>query len=267
MLSKTRLGIALLATASMLLLMGCYGNYRLPAAGASLASMFEFDEEFIRDAKTDPQVRSAWNREPLAKFPTRIATVRVAPAHSFQRSGRYASNLVTPITLRDIDAPEQLARIASFEAVAQVLHLNRLVIDTGIVDEEGLRRAAGSVQADMLFVYTFDTRFHTEDGALAPLAVVSLGIFPNKTAKCVVTCSGALVDTRTGFVYALLEATHETSQLANAWTSKDAVDQSRRRAERIAFEGLIDDFKAQWPTVLISHAPPHSAIRPVTHTP
>ena len=44
------------------------------------------------------------------------------------------------------------------------------------------------------------------------------------------------------------------NQLANAWTSSEAVDQSRQRAERRAFEQMLDNFVLAWPEVVSEYA-------------
>jgi len=64
------------------------------------------------------------------------------------------------------------------------------------------------------------------------------------------TCSGAFIDTRTGFVYGVVEASDSTDQLANFWTTTDAIDQSRRRAESRAFKGMVDQAIESWKRIV-----------------
>ena len=52
----------------------------------------------------------------------------------------------------------------------------------------------------------------------------------------------ALPDTRNGYIYALDEASEKDTQLANAWTSDDAVDECRKRTEQRAIDKLVGQF-------------------------
>jgi hypothetical protein len=50
------------------------------------------------------------------------------------------------------------------------------------------------------------------------------------------------------------EATERTDQLANAWTSEQAIDDSRRRAESLAFEKLVGELETTWRGVVNRYA-------------
>jgi hypothetical protein len=110
------------------------------------------------------------------------------------------------------------------------------------------------MRADLTLIYTIDTRFEVEDKA-APLTLVTLGMSPNKQARVVSTASAVLMDTRNGYIYTVAEATERQSQLANAWTSTAAVDQTRRRTESAAFDQLVDELVTAWDTVIAQYAP------------
>jgi hypothetical protein len=81
-------------------------------------------------------------------------------------------------------------------------------------------------------------------------------MLPTKEAKVTVTASGGLIDVRTGYIYGLVEATSQEKQIASSWTSQDAVDQSRQRAERKAFVQLIDEVEKTWGKVLAEYDSP-----------
>ena len=68
------------------------------------------------------------------------------------------------------------------------------------------------------------------------------------------TASALICDVRTGFVYGLTEATDRQDQMASHWNSHDAVDQSRRIAEREAFNKLLDKFENLWDGIVAEHA-------------
>jgi hypothetical protein len=97
----------------------------------------------------------------------------------------------------------------------------------------------------MLLVYTFDTDFFVGD-SLFPLTVVTLGLSPNKKVRVNTTASAILVDVRTGYVYGSCEVTARKEALASAWTTTDAVDRSRLKTERQAFEKLLAEFESLW---------------------
>ena len=112
-----------------------------------------------------------------------------------------------------------------------------------------LREAAAKIHANLILIYTFDTAFDVETH-VRPLSVVSLGLFPNKDAKVHCTASALLLDTNNGYIYSVLEANADATQAANAWTSEEAVDDARKRAERKAFVDLVAQFKTEWPRVV-----------------
>jgi hypothetical protein len=62
------------------------------------------------------------------------------------------------------------------------------------------------------------------------------------------------VDTRNGYVYGVAEATDRQQQLASAWTSKAAVDQTRRRVESTAFKRLGENLQTTWAGVVNNHS-------------
>jgi hypothetical protein len=64
-----------------------------------------------------------------------------------------------------------------------------------------------------------------------------------------------VLDVRTGYVYSLAEATNHQEQIANTWTSDSAVDQTRRRTERKAFEGLLEHIEKNWARVTAAARP------------
>ena len=63
-------------------------------------------------------------------------------------------------------------------------------------------------------------------------------------------------------MYGLAEATAKRTQLANAWTSEQAIDESRRKTEREAFEKLLDEFENTWNQV-INTCQPHLGAAPL----
>ena len=232
---------------------GC-AQYQVPGGAASFGALGITEDQQTR--MTDASIRTEMRKQPAANFPATIATVRVQDrgyrSHSAVGFGRGSYSIVT---VRDVEQDTDVARFLALPMIRNIVPLNRLVIDERLDDEEDLRAAAARVQSDMLLIYTFDTRFGVET-TIPALGVITLGLFPNDEARVTSTASAALVDTRTGFVYALAEGTASTKQLANAWTNDDAVDQSRRRAEGDAYNAMLDQLVYEWKRVAEVYAMP-----------
>jgi hypothetical protein len=59
-----------------------------------------------------------------------------------------------------------------------------------------------------------------------------------------------LIDTRSGFIYAALEANERRKVLTNAWESGESADRARLEAEAAAFKGLVGEFEKNWSAVV-----------------
>jgi hypothetical protein len=162
----------------------------------------------------------------------------------------YGTGRYSVVTTLDAEKPEDLDRLRKLALVRDVVTMNRLVLPVELHTDADLRNAAGALHADMLLVYTFDTTFRTEDFA-SPLTVVTLGLFPGKTAKVTTTASAVLLDTRTGYIFATATGHSKQSQLANAWTSEAAADDARLRAEREALDEMLTSFEQTWPRLVL----------------
>lgn len=227
---------------------GC-ASYVTPGGRADFRALGITAEEAA--AMTDASIAARLARRPAASFPASIAAVRVqAPGYkSFSYEAGEGGGLCHIVTVREVETDEQFERLVKLPMVAGIVPANRLMALSRVTGEKDLRMMAASVQADMVLIYTFDTVFGSET-VVPVLGTITLGIFPAKEARVTCTASAALVDTRTGFIYGLAEGTAKTDQLANAWTTKEAVDQSRRRAEARAFENLVGEIETMWKGVV-----------------
>jgi hypothetical protein len=233
-------------------LTGC-AQYQAPGGPADFAALGITQQE--QAAMTDADIRVAMDRKPAASFPARIATVRLQDrqyeSYTYGErttGGRYA---VVPAT--DLEQTEDVKRMLDLPMLAGVAPLNRLVMPEGPSSMKDLRRAAANVQADMVLIYTVDTRFGVEN-KIPALGVFTLGLFPNDEARVSSQVLAALVDTRTGFIYGLAQGAGNSGQLTNAWSSDSAVEQSRRKAERAAFTAALDQFELLWTGIASSYA-------------
>ncbi|MBX3359165.1 MAG: hypothetical protein KF745_12150 [Phycisphaeraceae bacterium] len=232
---------------------GC-STYTTPGKAADFAALGITKDQ--QAGLTDADIAVRLSRKPAASFPASIAAVRIQDQNysSYTYGGSRNRGTFSVVTLREVETTEQLQRLESLPMVRGVAPVNRLVINDRISSERDLRAAAADLHADIVFVYTFDTVFGSET-VIPALGVFTLGLFPDKEAQVTSTASASLIDTRTGYIYGLAEATAKTTQAANAWTSREAVDQSRRRAEAEAFEKLVGEVETTWRQVAATYGP------------
>lgn len=200
---------------------------------------------------TDPLIREALDKKPLAKLPTAIAVVRIqAPGYSSATTSGWGEGAYSIVTTRDIEKPDQIERLNRLPLVQGVAPVNRLLINGKLDSDVPLRHAAAKLQADMLLIYTIDTVFNTQDKA-RPLTVISLGLMPNQQVHVTCTASALIMDTRNGYLYGLAEATAQQTHLTNAWQNDDAVDNTRRQAESEAFGKLVGEIETTWKGIIL----------------
>ena len=120
------------------------------------------------------------------------------------------------------------------------------MVPTDVDALNALRQAAASLRTDILALYTVDTDFNVDDGDVGLVGMITLGLAP--TRKAVVRCNVSIVflDVRTGYCYGSAEAAEDDRQLANAWTSRQAVEDCRHRVERRAFEAMLVRAAEMW---------------------
>jgi len=196
----------------------------------------------------DDDVADLMSREPAAQFPAQMAVVRVqGPQYRSYRHTAYGQGGYTVMTVREVEREEDFQRLAGLPMVAAVAPLNRMVLPVQLRSGRELRLAAASLKADLLLIYSFDTMFRIDGHDIGPLGVITLGFLPVNEAVVTSTASAAVFDVRTGYVYGLAESTARQKQLASAWTTQDAADDARLRAERQAFEQLLGELEKAWP--------------------
>ena len=127
-----------------------------------------------------------------------------------------------------------------------------MLLPARLEGDREVRAAAARLQADLVFLYTFDTAFFDTDAA-KPLTVITLGLSPTRKITAVTTVSALLLDTRTGYVYSAYEVTEREATMSTSWGSRDTADEARRKTERRAFGKLVDELVASWPKLLQRH--------------
>jgi hypothetical protein len=217
---------------------------------------------------TDYDIGQRLARKPAASFPAAIALVRVQGEgyRSYTSRGR-GSGPYSIITTRDAESDTDVLRLTQMPSTRGIGAVNRLIIPAETKDLKDLRLIGADLQADIILVYTFDTEFGSTETTIPALGVLTLGLFPNERARVTSTASAAFVDTRTGYLYGLAEATVEDTRITNAWGNNDAVDKSRREAERGAFEKLVPEIERLWADISARYGPKTtSPVTPVTPT-
>ena len=231
---------------------------------AALVTLFGCASYIPPGAKADLQafalasIQEGFAAKATSPFPASIAVVRVqGPAYTNYRlrqsGGAYGEGRYSVVMTREVEEESQIERIAHLPQVAGVTAINRMLLPTNLQGDKELREAAARLQADLLFVYTFDTVFFDHDLA-KPLTVITLGLSPTRKVYVTTTVSALLMDTRTGYVYSTYETTKKAETLSTSWGSSDAADEARRQNERQAFEQLVGEFADTWPKLLDRHA-------------
>jgi len=226
-----------------LVVAGC-ATYQTPGAGVSIGDL----------TQSSPEIAEVIQREPAANFPARIATVRVqASGYAAGTTSCYGQGAFCVVTARDLEEDQDYERLSKLAGVADIGRVTRLLVPASISGLEDLRRAAAGLKADIILLYSVDTRFIVEGQSLGPLSVVSLGMIPNKRAHVTSTASAALIDVRTGFIYGVAESTASDDQRATVWSTHQTIERARLGTERQAFEELIDEIEGLWKSIVNTH--------------
>jgi hypothetical protein len=232
---------AALILGTAILISGC-ASYIPPGAKADL------------QAFAPPDIQAGFAAKPTNPFPASIAVVRVqSPTYSNyylrQNGGIYGSGRYSVILAKEAREDSQLERVAKLQQVAGLVSINRMLLPERLEGDKEIRSAASRLQADLVFLYTFDTSFLNTDLS-TPLTVITLGLSPTRKISVVTTCSALLMDTRTGYIYSAYEATERKQTLSTSWGSRDAADEVRRDNEQEAFKKLVDGLTASWPKLV-----------------
>jgi hypothetical protein len=234
------LALCLFAAAGPLLLNSC-STYVTPGGRADFSTF------------TEPGLKKAYQARPAAKFPAHLVVTRVQDSgYRSYSSNSYGRGKYSVITQRDLERDEDIDRITALPGIAQVGMLNRLLLPNSLGSDLELRQAAAKLHADLLLIYTLDTSLADRD-LLPPLTTISLGLSPTKKYTVTSTAAALLMDARTGYVYGVLEETGERKGVAMAWGSRETMDAARIKAERDAFEKLLNAFEPFWKRVYQRH--------------
>lgn len=187
-----------------------------------------------------PSIQEEFARKPTNPFPASIAVVRVQAStytnyYLQQHGGSYGSGRYSVILAKEAGEDLQVERVGKLPQVAGLVSINRMLLPERLQSDREIRAAASRLQADLIFLYTFDTAFFDTDVA-KPLTVITLGLSPTRKISAATTCSALLIDTRTGYVYSAYEVTERAETFSTSWGSHDSADETRRKNEQEAFK-------------------------------
>ena len=148
-----------------------------------------------------------------------------------------------------VDATSRLDALKTLPQIAAVVPLSTLLLGEGETHDLVVREAAARMHADAVWLVTLNTTA-TDGSVIAPLTVLSLGLFPNQRYEIISTALAALVDVRTGYVYGTLE---RSAARTGYTTSYGDSDMAKHHAERQAMEKLLGEFPAFWSGVVQTH--------------
>jgi hypothetical protein len=236
--------VVILVTA--ILISGCAATYMPPGAKADLQAL------------APPDIQAGFAAKPTNPFPASIAVIRLqAPMYTNyylrENGGSYGSGRYSVVLAKEAGEDSQLERIMKLPQVTGLVSINRMLLPERLEGDKEIRLAASRLQADFVFLYTFDTSFLDTDMA-TPLTVITLGLSPTRKISVVTTCSALLMDTRTGYIYSGYEVTERTQTHSTSWGSGNTADAARRANETEAFRKLVDDVEASWPKFLERYA-------------
>ena len=236
-----RIPTVLITIVGIALLSGC-ATYIPPSGRADLATL------------SSTSMQESFAAKPATVFPASIAAVRVqAPGYqnyyTRREGGVYGQGRYTVITVKEVEEDSDIQRIANLPQDGGLITISTLLLPASLQSDRELREAAARLKADMVLLYTFDTSFHDNDASVA-LNVVTLGLSPTRQVFVHVAASALLIDTRTGFIYAALEANEKRQVTSNAWESSETADRARRDAEKAAFKALVSEFEKNWPQII-----------------
>jgi hypothetical protein len=229
----------ILPLATLVMGSGC-ARYITPSGRADLAALSK-----------NANIRGSFETKPTAGFPAGVVAVRVQISdyksyYTEQNGGVYGRGRYSVLFTKEAGEPEQMERLTGLPDLGGIISLNRMLLPERLESEEAIREAAARLKADMVLLYTFDTKFFDDDKSVF-LNVVTLGLSPTRKVNVLVNASALLVDTKTGFIYGALEANEKRRLTSNAWESRETADRARQDAEKAAFRGLVDEFIKAWP--------------------
>lgn len=178
--------------------------------------------------------------------PIRVSVVRIQAAdYASASSERIATGAFSVVMAPELSS-QPVRTIAQWPLVTEAAVLRAALLPAEVLSLDDLRLAAAKSLADVLLVYTLDTRFEAGGRSFNPLDEISLGAAPTPDACVTTAASALLLEVRTGRRYGTAQSSARVADLGEAWRSAAALDGKRIEAERQAFAALLSESQTVW---------------------
>jgi len=221
----------------------------LAAAGALVScdgyttpSEYSAVDHPLRKVKKE-EVPSSRNLKPAAKFPARIAMVKVETGYSGNMS--LSRN-------QHVERAEYAKTLGSLPGIAGMVNMNNTMVRSNRVSYASLRKEARNLGADLVAIYKFNTSTHTNNVSTL-LSVATLGAAPTNGHRSVSAVSLLIMDARTGYVYGVEQASAEKRALSTSWGNDGASDHAEFRAEQVAMDEIMKKVPGFWKMLYAKH--------------
>jgi hypothetical protein len=217
----------------LLSLSGC-ATYQAPGTGVALNAL----------AKSET---GRADREPAAKLPATVALIRVETSgYGSSRNRCDGSGRYCVVTLHDVETPDDLQRLRQLPMVAGLVSPTPAQLPAQLDSIQDLQQTASGLGADILLLYSLDTRFSVDGKEVVPKSGIAPGFLPSRQSKITCTASAILVDVQSGFLYGDAQSTSWRDQDASAWASHAAIERARVDTEVSAFQSLLVEIGKLW---------------------
>jgi hypothetical protein len=225
--------IRLFLMAVCLAVSGC-ATYRTPGAGVALGTL----------AKSAAGLA---DHHPAAPLPAQLALIRVeAAGYGSSRNRCDGTGRYCVVTLHDVETPDDLRRLQQLPGIAGLVSPDRDRLPQRLDNLQDLQQAASGLGADILLLYSLDTRFSIDGKELAPQSGVAPGFLPSRQSRITTTASALLIDVHNGYLYGDAQSTSWQDQNAAAWSSHAAIERARVKTETSAFQSLLVEIGRLW---------------------
>lgn len=105
-------------------------------------------------------------------------------------------------------------------------------------------------QADLLLVYVVTDQDRNEfDATLSILPILTLGLAPTTFVSADMTLEAALIDAKTGYIYAVLGSEGDGLEITNFWNRYDNESEAQSEALSEGYQSLIEQLEEAWPMI------------------
>jgi hypothetical protein len=199
---------------------------------------------------TDPILTKAAKVKPTLQLPANIVVARL------QSRGYYNGNVrgvdigkFSVVTTRDVEKDEDVEKIRKLKSINEIGAISPLLLSSDVSSDLILREAATKLNADLLFLYTFETT-HIRNNTFPLLSLITLGLAPTDRYSVNTSLSAVLIDVRTGFVYGTLNETEKYDGLTISWNTDSALESARKKTEGKAFGKLVEELSPMWDRII-----------------